>query len=347
MLHVCASSQVLCCHHLAAQGSHASRLCILSAFLLPPPRRPGLSCSCLCILSGSLLPPPCRPGLKHCIFLCTRETLLQDMIRRFVEDSSLWVGAVEAVAELDALTSLASHALNAEGAVCRPRFVPQQPGQPAVFEARALRHPSGELLLLFVHVYVRMCVGVRLCVLQYSCSELLLFMAVCAPRSTPPVSCHGWCVPACIDVAVAVGMGVCTHRTRGAGGMFLCVASPLSLACCCGHASVPVLVCAPAGLPGHLGAFVPNDVSLGGSSSPAFIVLTGPNMGGCPAWLHCWSRLRSASLCGAALLPAALSLSWFSSSVLVVCAAACSRGSRRMLTGTFSLGVRREFSTES
>lgn len=41
----------------------------------------------------------------------------------------------------------------------------------------------------------------------------------------------------------------------------------------CGHA------CTLTGLPGLLGSFVPNDVSLGGEDSPAFIVLTGPNMG--------------------------------------------------------------------
>ena len=34
-----------------------------------------------------------------------------------------------------------------------------------------------------------------------------------------------------------------------------------------------------AGLPGRSGAFVPNDIVLGGPSAPSFIVLTGPNMG--------------------------------------------------------------------
>ncbi|KAF5838281.1 muts domain V-domain-containing protein [Dunaliella salina] len=106
--------------------------------------------------------------------------VLQSMVRRFVEDRELWVGAVESVAELDALMSLAAHALNAEGSVCRPKLLPPEQAQairgPPVFEAKGLRHPSG--------------------------------------------------------------------------------------------------------LPGLLGSFVPNDVSLGGPDHPAFIVLTGPNMGG-------------------------------------------------------------------
>jgi DNA mismatch repair protein MSH6 len=29
-----------------------------------------------------------------------------------------------------------------------------------------------------------------------------------------------------------------------------------------------------------MGTFVPNDIALGGAQHPAFIVLTGPNMGG-------------------------------------------------------------------
>eukprot|EP00955_Chlamydomonas_euryale_P055824 356227-Chlamydomonas_euryale.AAC.2 len=36
----------------------------------------------------------------------------------------------------------------------------------------------------------------------------------------------------------------------------------------------------PAGLPGRGGAFVPNDVTLGGASAAPFVVLSGPNMGG-------------------------------------------------------------------
>jgi hypothetical protein len=34
-----------------------------------------------------------------------------------------------------------------------------------------------------------------------------------------------------------------------------------------------------AGIPGRMGTFVPNDIALGGAQHPAFIVLTGPNMG--------------------------------------------------------------------
>jgi len=40
--------------------------------------------------------------------------------------------------------SLAAHALNSEGAVCRPQLVPPSTtGGPPIFEAKGLRHPSG------------------------------------------------------------------------------------------------------------------------------------------------------------------------------------------------------------
>jgi hypothetical protein len=40
-------------------------------------------------------------------------------VRRFVSHKELWMGAVGAVAELDALMSLAAAALNGDGPMCR------------------------------------------------------------------------------------------------------------------------------------------------------------------------------------------------------------------------------------
>ncbi|GFH28140.1 DNA mismatch repair protein [Haematococcus lacustris] len=102
--------------------------------------------------------------------------ILQGLVRRFSEGRGLWSWAVDSIAELDALMSLASHALNTEGGVCRPTLAPHSPDSPPVFSAQGLRHPAG--------------------------------------------------------------------------------------------------------LPGRIGSFVPNDIQLGGPAQPPFIVLTGPNMGG-------------------------------------------------------------------
>ena len=65
----------------------------------------------------------------------------------------LWMWAVDVVSELDALMSLAAHALNADTAMCRPTLVAYPPptadGGAAdllpsiVFEAKGLRHPAG------------------------------------------------------------------------------------------------------------------------------------------------------------------------------------------------------------
>jgi len=69
------------------------------------------------------------------------DTILLALVRRFVERRDLWLRAVDAVAELDALASLASAALHADGPVCRPRFVHASEGEP-VFAATQLRHPA-------------------------------------------------------------------------------------------------------------------------------------------------------------------------------------------------------------
>jgi len=102
----------------------------------------------------------------------------QGMVRRFVDDRELWVGAVEAVAELDALMSLAAHAINAEGAVCRPRLVApsQQQGQPPVFEAKGLRHPSGVCAQRRTCT-LRVCLCVCGCVHAWACMCVLCVLA--------------------------------------------------------------------------------------------------------------------------------------------------------------------------
>ncbi len=51
---------------------------------------------------------------------------MQRLLIKFVSHKSLWVAVVEAVADLDALMSLAAHAMSAPdcGPMCRPKLVP-------------------------------------------------------------------------------------------------------------------------------------------------------------------------------------------------------------------------------
>ncbi|KAK9807187.1 hypothetical protein WJX73_005617 [Symbiochloris irregularis] len=84
--------------------------------------------------------------------LQTRElalsSVLKGLLMRFSQHRDTWGGAVEAMAQLDALASLAAAAMDASanGPVCRPEFI--APGSnkasdtPAVFRARQLRHPA-------------------------------------------------------------------------------------------------------------------------------------------------------------------------------------------------------------
>eukprot|EP00887_Chlorella_sp_A99_P007330 scaffold2.g7330.t1 len=81
--------------------------------------------------------------------------ILQDLMRRFAESKDAWAAAVDCMAQLDALMSLAAAALGASGPVCRPRLVPCSPpgeasagagagaGAAPLFRARGLRHPAG------------------------------------------------------------------------------------------------------------------------------------------------------------------------------------------------------------
>lgn len=66
----------------------------------------------------------------------------QGLVRRFVDKKDLWMEAVNAVAELDALISLATAAMHADGEVCRPTFVPAGDSPVPVFAAKQLRHPA-------------------------------------------------------------------------------------------------------------------------------------------------------------------------------------------------------------
>ncbi|GFR46109.1 hypothetical protein Agub_g7597, partial [Astrephomene gubernaculifera] len=73
---------------------------------------------------------------------------LARLVVRFVSHRPLWVALVEAVAEVDALMSLAAHALAPPdgGVMCRPQLLPPQRGGEgcgAFFHASSLRHPAG------------------------------------------------------------------------------------------------------------------------------------------------------------------------------------------------------------
>ena len=64
----------------------------------------------------------------------------------------MWSWAVEFVAELDALMSLAAHALGSETAMCRPELLQYEDAGdgtaavPPLFEAVGLIHPSGVVI---------------------------------------------------------------------------------------------------------------------------------------------------------------------------------------------------------
>ena len=95
---------------------------------------------------------------------------MQGMVNRFAQEQQAWNGVITAMAELDALMSLAAAAeqASAYGAVCRPNFLPPTPDDSQVhhlaastacfrslrkliaqsdctlqvFQATALRHPA-------------------------------------------------------------------------------------------------------------------------------------------------------------------------------------------------------------
>ncbi|KAG2424293.1 hypothetical protein HXX76_014671 [Chlamydomonas incerta] len=75
-------------------------------------------------------------------------SILARLVVKFVAHKALWVGLVEALADCDALMSLAAHAMAPPdgGPMCRPCLVPPRrdsSGPGAVFDAVALRHPAG------------------------------------------------------------------------------------------------------------------------------------------------------------------------------------------------------------
>ncbi len=55
---------------------------------------------------------------------------------------ALWMSAVHAVAELDALMALATAAVSSDGPMCRPVFHPAS-DKGGFFRASQLRHPAG------------------------------------------------------------------------------------------------------------------------------------------------------------------------------------------------------------
>ena len=87
--------------------------------------------------------------------------ILQGILRQFAERREVWAAAIEAVAQLDALMSLAVAAACGDGPMVRPTLVPWRPaaaaggggggemekdtpmGPTPVFRARGLRHPAG------------------------------------------------------------------------------------------------------------------------------------------------------------------------------------------------------------
>ena len=79
--------------------------------------------------------------------LDTKETaqsgILRAILTRFAEKRDVWSGAVDSVAILDALMSLAVAAACSAGTMVRPTILPWSPDAPPLFKARGLRHPAG------------------------------------------------------------------------------------------------------------------------------------------------------------------------------------------------------------
>ncbi|GAX75912.1 hypothetical protein CEUSTIGMA_g3355.t1 [Chlamydomonas eustigma] len=73
--------------------------------------------------------------------------ILHGLISKFTSEGALWSWAVNCVAELDALMSLAAHAMGSETTMCRPVLLSYHEemceGRAPVFEATNLIHPSG------------------------------------------------------------------------------------------------------------------------------------------------------------------------------------------------------------
>ena len=66
---------------------------------------------------------------------------MQGMVNRFAQEQQAWNGVITAMAELDALMSLAAAAeqASAYGPVCRPNFLPPTPDDSQVHYPSALR----------------------------------------------------------------------------------------------------------------------------------------------------------------------------------------------------------------
>ena len=69
--------------------------------------------------------------------------ILQNIMKRFAAHKSTWLDAVDCIAKLDALMSLAKAAACGDGIMCRPEFVECNDASVPIFRAKALRHPAG------------------------------------------------------------------------------------------------------------------------------------------------------------------------------------------------------------
>lgn len=69
--------------------------------------------------------------------------ILQGIMAQFAEHRILWLDAVDCIANLDALMSLAKAAMCSDGPVCCPEFVSPNGESSCTFKAIKLRHPAG------------------------------------------------------------------------------------------------------------------------------------------------------------------------------------------------------------
>ncbi|WPT16759.1 DNA mismatch repair protein MSH6 [Picochlorum sp. SENEW3] len=72
--------------------------------------------------------------------------ILQHVTAKFASYKDLWLAAVDSIANLDSLMSLARAAMCSDGIMCRPEFIEHPEASPdtaPVFRATSLRHPAG------------------------------------------------------------------------------------------------------------------------------------------------------------------------------------------------------------
>jgi len=71
--------------------------------------------------------------------------ILQNIMKRFASYKNMWLCAVDCIAKLDALMSLAKAAACGDGPMCRPEFIrcEESSNKVPIFKATSLRHPAG------------------------------------------------------------------------------------------------------------------------------------------------------------------------------------------------------------